>query len=60
MIAAALSEMMRLVDLPKGNCTRMIKTRIQAKFQMLNAVIDITGFVTARPAWLAIGLGFGK
>jgi hypothetical protein len=36
------------------------QTRIQAKFQMLNAVIDITGFMTARPAWLAIGIGFGK
>ena len=36
------------------------QTRIQAKLQMLNAVIEIMGFVNARPAWLAIGLGFGK
>ena len=27
---------------------------------MLNAVIETTGFVNARPAWLAIGLGFSK
>jgi hypothetical protein len=27
---------------------------------MLNAVIEITGFVNARPAGLPIGLGFDK
>jgi hypothetical protein len=27
------------------------QTRIQAKFQMLNAVIEITGFLNARLVW---------